>query len=129
MRKRKGTQRGLVAVGLLLLGVLAGTLGGLFGIGGGILIVPALVLLLGYTQHKAQGTSLVALLAPVGLLGLWNYWRENAADLVAGAWIAAGFVIGAYLGSKIALGLDEATMRRTFAAFLFAVSIYLFFKK
>ncbi|HRF60906.1 MAG TPA: sulfite exporter TauE/SafE family protein [Fimbriimonadaceae bacterium] len=113
----------------IIIGLAAGVLGGLFGIGGGIIIVPALGLAFGFSQHKAQGTSLVALLAPVGLLALMNYYREGNADLVKGAWIAAAFFVGAFLGSKIALGLDEVMMRRGFALFLVAVAAYMFFKK
>jgi uncharacterized membrane protein YfcA len=119
----------MTALLCLLLGLLAGVLGGLFGIGGGIVIVPALVFLLGYGQKMAQGTSLVALLAPVGLLSVFNYWREKQADLVNGAWIAFGFFAGAYFGSKIALGLDETMLRKAFSGFLAAVAVYMFFKK
>lgn len=114
---------------LILGGVLAGVCGGLFGIGGGIIIVPFLILAAGFTQKKAQGTSLVALLAPVGLFGLLEYWKEGQADLAKGAWIALGFVAGAYLGSRIAIGLDEMVMRKAFAIFLVAVGAYMFFRK
>lgn len=114
---------------LLVIGVVAGISGGLFGIGGGILIVPALIALGGFSQQRAQGTSLVALLAPVGVLGLLEYWRKGEADPRAGAWIAAGFVLGAMSGAKIAVGLSEVTMRRVFAGFLIAVAAYLLAKK
>ncbi len=113
----------------LVIGLVGGVAGGLFGIGGGILIVPALVGIFQMPQHKAQGTSLVALLAPVGIFGLMNYYRANNADLVKGAWIALGFLAGAYLGSKLGLNLSEITMRRTFATFLIFVSAYLWLKK
>lgn len=112
---------------LVLIGIVAGVAGGLFGIGGGIIIVPILVFALGYGQKLAQGTSLVALLMPVGILGLMNYYRAGQANLVAGAWIALGFLAGAFLGSKIALGLDEVTMKRTFAFFLACVALYMWF--
>lgn len=114
---------------LLAIGLLSGVLGGLFGIGGGILIVPALIGVLGYSQHKAQGTSLVALLAPVGLFALMNYYRAGNVDFKSGAWIAGGFMGGAYVGSLIAGKLDELTMRRVFAVFLVVVAFYLFTKK
>lgn len=113
----------------LLLGLVAGVAGGLFGIGGGIIIVPTLVYALGYSQHRAQGTSLVALLAPVGLLGVWNYYRAGNADIRAGILIAAGFVLGVYGGSKLALDLNELVMRRAFAVFLLLVAVQLFLKK
>lgn len=113
----------------LLIGIVAGILGGLFGIGGGIVIVPLLIAVFGFSQLKAQGTSLVALLAPVGLLGLMNYVKSDNADLAKGAWIAAGFILGAFLGSKVAIGLDDLLMRRIFAGFLVLVAVYLFLKK
>lgn len=114
---------------LLVIGVVAGIAGGIFGIGGGILIVPALIAFLGYGQKMAQGTSLVALLAPVGLLGLMNYYRAGQTNLTAGAWIAGGFLFGAFLGSRIALDLDEALLRKIFAVFLVAVAVHLFLRK
>ncbi len=119
----------MTILGMILIGVVAGVAGGLFGIGGGVIIVPLLVLAFGFTQHKAQGTSLVALLAPVGLLGLMNYWKENNVDLAKGLWIALGFLGGAFFGSKIALGLDPNTMRKSFAIFLVVVGGYMFFRK
>jgi uncharacterized protein len=112
-----------------IIGVFAGISGGLFGIGGGIIIVPALVFFLGFSQKKAQGTSLVALLAPVGLLGLMNYAKADNVDFRAGAIIASTFFIGAFLGSKISVGIDEATMRKMFASLLAVVSVYMFFRK
>ena len=106
------------------IGLVAGVCGGVFGIGGGIVIVPALVWLGQFDQRRAQGTSLVALLAPIGLLGLMNYYKAGEADIKAGAWIAGAFVLGAFFGSKIALSLAEDTMRRGFGAFLILVGVY-----
>lgn len=116
----------LIAV---LIGLAAGVSGGLFGIGGGLIIVPALVLFLGMTQHKAQGTSLAVLLAPVGLFGVLNYAKESNVDWKIGAWIAGAFLIGALGGSKLALNLDQDVMRKSFAVFLIVVGCYLLFKK
>ncbi len=113
----------------LLIGLLAGIVGGFFGIGGGVVILPALIMLRGFSQKMAQGTSLVALLAPVGLLGLLNYSRENQVDWKAGILIAAGFFFGAFFGSKIALQMDPVTLRKGFSVFLVVVAIQLFFKK
>ncbi len=113
----------------LLCGLLAGVLGGFFGVGGGIVIVPFLTLAMGFTQHKAQGTSLVALLAPVGLLGLINYYKAGNADLKTGALIALAFFGGAWIGSKFAVGLNEDVMRKAFAVFLVLVGAYTFFRK
>lgn len=113
----------------LVIGLGAGLLSGLFGIGGGIVIVPALILALGFSQHKAQGTSLMALLLPVGLLGVINYFKDKNVDIQAGLAIAAGVFAGAFFGSKFALNLDEVTMRKSFAIFLGIVALYTFFKK
>lgn len=113
----------------LVIGVLAGILGGMFGIGGGILIVPACIYLLGMTQQKAQGTSLVALLAPVGLLGVMNYHKANNIDWKVGGCIALTFIGGVYFGSKISLSLDENLLRKLFAGFLILVAIQMFFRK
>lgn len=110
-------------------GLVAGVCGGLFGIGGGIIIVPFLVYALGFTQKKAQGTSLVALLAPVGLLGLMEYYKNGDADIKKGALIAAGFVFGAFAGSKFAVGISDDIMRKSFAAFLVIVGLYMFFRR
>ena len=117
------------AIVALLIGGLAGLLGGTFGIGGGILIVPAVVMGFGFTQKKAQGTSLVALLAPVGILALIEYYKRGDADLKIGGFIAIGFLFGALGGSRFALSIDEVVMRRGFAFFLIAVAIWLMFGK
>lgn len=113
----------------VLIGLFAGVLGGVFGIGGGIVIIPALVAFLGFAQHKAQGTSLVALLLPVGLLGVMNYYRAGNADVKTGLLIGLGFFAGAFAGSKLALGFSDLVMRRSFAAFLVLLGIWLFFRK
>lgn len=113
----------------LMIGLVGGVSGGLFGIGGGIIIVPACAFLLGMSQKTAQGTSLMALLLPVGLLGVWNYWRNEQININLGLWIALGFVFGALAGSQLALNLNEAVLRRVFACFLVLVALQLFLKK
>lgn len=112
----------------LLIGLVGGISGGLFGIGGGIVIVPACVFLLGMTQKNAQGTSLLALLLPVGALGAWNYWKNGQMQVSMGLWIALGFLFGALLGSQFALNINENTLRKSFAVFLMVVALYQFFK-
>lgn len=120
-------------VSLIAIGLGAGVLAGLFGIGGGIVIVPALVFLLGMSQHTATGTSLVALLLPVGILGVWNYYQSGnitAEHIKFGLIVAAGLFVGTFFGSKIALDLSKETLQKAFAVFLIILSIYiLFFKK
>lgn len=113
----------------LIIGAVAGVTGGLFGIGGGIIIVPALIAACQFSQQKAQGTSLVALVAPVGILGLIEYYKRGEADLKMGAIIALGFIFGSLGGAKLAVNLDEAVMRKSFAVFLVAVAVWLFTRK
>lgn len=113
----------------LVIGAIAGILSGLFGIGGGIIVVPALVVLLGFSQHKAQGTSLAALVLPVGILGVIAYWKEKHVDLTAGMAIAIGLFATAPLGAKIAQNFDPLLMRKVFSLFLVVVAVYLWFKQ
>lgn len=119
----------LVYLGVI--GAVAGTLAGLFGIGGGVLIVPALILLLGMPTQTAIGTSLVALLLPVGILGVWNYYRSGAItneQIKYGLIVPAGLFTGTYFGSQVALELSSDTLRKLFAVFLFCIAVYMFFK-
>lgn len=111
-------------------GLTAGVCSGIFGIGGGVIIVPILVILFGYQQQTATGTSLVAMLLPVGVLGVLNYYQSdkiNSTNIKAGLFIAAGMFFGAYLGSAIAMPLNETLLRKLFAGFLLVVAIRLWF--
>jgi uncharacterized membrane protein YfcA len=109
----------------LLIGIGAGILSGLFGIGGGVVIVPALLLYARMPPQMATGTSLGALLLPVGALGAWQYYRAGSLDIRASLWIALGLFLGAYFGALIALALTPVVLRRMFALFLVAVAIRL----
>lgn len=113
----------------LLLGLTAGVLSGLVGIGGGILIVPSLVLLFGMTQHQAQGTSLAVLIPPVGILAAMTYYKEGLIDLRVAGIICAGFVIGALFGAKVAISLSDAVMKKVFGIVLLLVSLKMIFNK
>ncbi len=112
----------------ILIGVVAGITSGLFGIGGGLIIVPALVLLLAFDQKMAQGTSLAVFLLPVGMLGVWKYWQENAIQISTTLLVAAGLVGGSLVGATLATQMDPDLLRKSFAVFLAAVALYLFFK-
>ncbi len=114
---------------LVLVGVLVGLVSGVVGIGGGILFVPALVWLLGMSQHKAQGTSLGALLAPVGILAFLEYYRKGNADLRVAALLAVGFLAGGYFGAMGAQQIPEVWLRRIFAVTLIAVGGRLLFTR
>lgn len=113
---------------LVLVGLAAGILAGLFGIGGGVLIVPALVYFAGMPIKTATGTSLGALLLPVGLLGAFAYWKAGHIDVRASLIVAGGLFLGAFLGARIALTMQPAVLQRAFAVFLVAVAIRMFLK-
>ena len=106
----------------LLIGLGAGLLSGLFGIGGGVVIVPALVFLAAMAQKTATGTSLGALLLPVGALGAWQYYKAGALEPRAALLIAPGLLVGALIGAKIALQLPSRDLQRAFAVFLVVVA-------
>ena len=108
-----------IIVLLVIIGLTAGILSGLVGVGGGIIVVPALVFFLSFTQQQAQGTSLGLLLLPVGILAVLNYYKQGHIDIRVIAIMAVAFVIGGWLGSKWALSLPEATVKRIFAIILF----------
>jgi uncharacterized membrane protein YfcA len=112
----------------LLLGLLVGVLSGVVGIGGGIMIVPALVLFFHMNQHKAQGTSLAALLAPVGILAFWQYYKAGNVDVTAGVLVAIGFAVGGYFGGVWAQQIPEAMLRRIFGTLMLLVGLRLLYK-
>ena len=114
---------------LLLVGLVVGLVSGVVGIGGGILFVPALVWLVGMDQHRAQGTSLGALLAPVGILAFLEYYRRGNADVRVAALLAAGFLVGGYFGAVGAQHIPEVWLRRIFAITLVVVGGRMWFSK
>src|ERR1700761_5737349 len=107
---------------IIIVGLVAGMLSGLVGIGGGIIIVPALILILGFSQHQAQGTSLGILLLPAGIFAVINYYKQGYVDLKIVMILFVGFVVGGYLGSKISLTLSEATVKKIFALVLLLIA-------
>lgn len=113
----------------LLIGLGAGVLSGLFGIGGGVVIVPALIFLARMQPQTATGTSLAALLLPVGALGAWEYYKTGNLNVVAGALIALGLFIGAGFGARWSLTLSAMTLRRAFAVFLALIAIRMWFSQ
>lgn len=112
----------------LAIGLAAGVLAGLFGIGGGVLIVPALVYFASFPLKTATGTSLGALLLPVGLLGALAYYRAGSLDVRASLLLAAGLFLGAWFGARLALASPPALLQRLFAVFLVAVAVRMFIK-
>ena len=110
---------------LVLIGLFAGILSGFVGVGGGIIIVPALVFFLGLTQHQAQGTSLFVLSMPVVIFAVINYWKTDNVNWKFGLIVASTFVIGAFLGSKLSLKLSPGMVKLVFGILLAYVSIRL----
>ena len=114
---------------MLLIGLVVGMLSGVVGIGGGILFVPALIWLAGMSQHKAQGTSLGALLLPVGAFAFWEYYRNGNADLKVALLLAIGFLVGGYFGAAGAQHIPDLWLRRIFALALIAVGGRMLFSR
>lgn len=108
---------------LILAGFLAGFIGGTLGVGGGIVMVPALVFLLGLSQHEAQGTSLAAMLAPVGILAAINYYREGYINIKYALVLTLVFFIGSYFGSKLAIFMPEKMLKQVFGVLMILVGI------
>ncbi len=107
----------------LLLGLAAGVLSGLIGIGGGTIIVPILFFVFGFSQHEAQGTTLALLVPPIGILAAWTYYRQGYADLKVAALICAGFFVGGLLGARVATRLPDLVLERVFGVALLLVAL------
>lgn len=114
---------------LIIIGLAAGILSGLIGVGGGIIIVPALIYFLAYSQKQAQGTSLGILLLPIGILAVMQYYKQGYIDVKVVAVVSLAFVVGGYFGSKLALVLNEGTLRKVFAAIMVLIALKMFFTK
>jgi len=112
---------------LVLIGLAAGFLGGMVGIGGGVLIVPALVLLLGLSQHQSQGISLAMMIFPVGVLGVINYYKKGYVDFRYAGLLAVGFFVGSYIGSKFSLSLPQELVKKIFAVVMILLAVKLLF--
>jgi uncharacterized membrane protein YfcA len=110
----------------LLLGLLAGLFSGLVGIGGGIIIVPALVYLFGFTQQTAQGTTIALLVLPIGILGALEYYRQGHVDFRVVAFIALGFLFGSLFGAKFALMIPTAVLKKIFGGILALIGLKMF---
>jgi uncharacterized membrane protein YfcA len=114
---------------LLLIGLIAGFASGMVGIGGGILIIPALIFFLGLTQHQAQGATLGLLLMPVGFLAAINYYKTGNLNIYYSLIMALTFVGGAWIGSKVSLSIDAVLMRKIFGGIILLISLKLIFGK
>ena len=116
-------------IGLIIIGFLAGFLSGLVGVGGGILMIPLLIIFLGFTQHQAQGTALFAMLPPIGILAAMNYYKEGFVKWEYAAVIALTFVVGGYFGSKLSISLPDQTIRRVFGFVMLIGAVKLLFSR
>ncbi|MBT3612526.1 MAG: sulfite exporter TauE/SafE family protein [Flavobacteriales bacterium] len=114
---------------LIIIGLLAGILSGLVGVGGGIIMIPLLIMLLGLNQHQAQGTALFAMLPPIGILAAMNYFKQGYVKWEYAVVIALTFVVGGYLGSKLSLSLPPKTVRRVFGVVMLIGGFKLVFSK
>lgn len=117
----------LHSMGFVILGLAAGMLSGLIGIGGGVIIVPALFFIFGLTLHQAQGTTLAMMVPPVGLLAAWQYYRHGFVNLHAAGLICAGFVVGAFLGADLAIWLPNAALQKLFGVAMILVGLKMLF--
>lgn len=113
----------------ILLGLGAGVLSGLVGIGGGILMVPGLIFIFGMTQHQAQGTTLAMMVPPIGILAAWTYYRAGHVDLKVAGLLCAGFFIGGLLGARAAVTLSNPVLEKVFGAALLVVALKMLFSK
>lgn len=113
----------------ILLGLVAGILSGLIGIGGGIIIIPVLVFIFGFSQHMAQGTTLALLVPPIGLLAALMYYKQGYVDVKVALYICIGFIAGSFFGAKFAMGLSGAVLEKIFGVALLIIALKMIFIK
>jgi len=114
---------------LIIIGLMSGLLAGVLGVGGAIIVIPALVFILGLTQHQAQGTSLAFMVPPIGIFAAWNYWKAGFVNWKFALVLALTFMAGAYLGSIFSVNLSDKILRKIFSILLFAAAVKMFFSK
>ncbi len=113
----------------ILIGVCAGIFGGLFGIGGATVIVPILVMFFGFSQHNAQGTTLAAMVPPIGLLAAWRYYSQGHVHIPTAAYIAFGFFLGGYIGACFSFQIPDIMLKKLFGVFLLIIALRFIFVK
>ncbi|MFH0842840.1 MAG: sulfite exporter TauE/SafE family protein [Bacteroidota bacterium] len=114
---------------LLAIGVVTGIFAGMLGIGGAIIMVPALVFILGFSQHMAQGTSLAVMLPPIGIIAAYNYWKAGEVNIKFALILAVAFLIGSYFGSKLAINIPQAVLKKIFGVLLLLVAAKMLLSK
>ena len=111
----------------IILGIGAGVLSGLLGIGGGVIIIPALIFLFGLSQHQAQGTTLALMIPPIGLLAAWEYYKHGYVNLKVAIFVALGFFLGGLLGAKLAIAFSDKTLEKIFGGALLLIALKMIF--
>lgn len=114
---------------LIVIGIVTGVMAGMLGIGGAIIMIPALVFFLGISQHTAQGTSLAVMLPPVGIIAAYNYYKAGQVNIRFAIILAVFFLVGSYFGSKLALNMPQATIKKVFGILLLLVAAKMLFSK
>lgn len=114
---------------LLVIGAITGVMAGMLGIGGGLVVIPALVMVMGMSQQSAQGTSLAMMLPPIGIIAAYNYYKAGYVDIRIALFLAIAFIIGSYFGSKIAVKLPTDVLKKIFGVFLLLVAVKMLFWK
>lgn len=127
MTNKKNNMETQTVLIIIVIGIAAGILSGLVGVGGGIIIVPALVYFIGFSQKAAQGTSLGVLLLPVGILGVLQYYKQGHIDIKVVGYLSIGFIVGGYFGSKIALTLSQESAKKIFAILMIVIAFKMLF--
>jgi uncharacterized protein len=112
----------------ITVGAFAGIVSGLIGIGGGIVVVPCLIYIFGFSQHSAQGTTLAMLIPPIGILAAFAYYKQGYVNPLAAVLLCLGFVLGGYFGAKIAIGFSEVILRKIFGICLLMIAGYMIIK-
>ncbi|MFT4697794.1 MAG: putative membrane protein YfcA [Flavobacteriaceae bacterium] len=116
-------------ISLIVIGLLAGVFSGFMGVGGGVIMIPLMIVLLGFSQHEAQGTSLAVLAIPVTFLAAFNYYNEGYVNWKFALIIGLSFVVGGYFGSKFAISINQEMMKKVFSVILLIIAIKMFFGK
>ena len=114
---------------LIIIGIITGVAAGMFGIGGAIIMIPALVFIMGLTQHQAQGTSLAVMLPPIGIIAAYNYYKAGEVNIKFALILAGAFLIGSFFGSRMALNIPQHILKKIFALLLLAVSMKMLLSK
>jgi uncharacterized membrane protein YfcA len=114
---------------LIVIGIITGIMAGMLGIGGAIIMIPALVFLIGFNQQMAQGTSLAVMLPPIGIFAAYNYWKAGQVDIKVAMILAATFIVGSYFGSKFALNIPQALLKKIFGVLLLLVAAKMLLSK